>query len=148
MELLVAVDGSEESERALEYAGDIARATDGSITVIHAIEPDVYSASGGEPMSASDRQNRLIIDSLDAAEEQGQAILDEVTELAKKQGLDVTSELRYGEPVKTIVDYADEEGFETIFVGHRGRSERVAGILGSVARDLVERSPVPVTVVR
>ncbi len=148
MELLVAVDGSEESNRALSYAMDIAEATDGSITLIHAIEPDVYTASGGEPITQSERRNRLIIESLDAAEEHGQEILDESTETAAEQGHTVMGELRYGEPVETITDYAEEGGFDTIYVGHRGRSDRAIGVLGSVARNVVERATVPVTVVR
>lgn len=148
MELLVAVDGSEESKRALRYATDIADATDGSITLLHAVEPDVYDAGGGEPISASDRQDRLIIDSLDAAEAEGREILDEAIELAADLGRDVTGELIYGEPMTTITDYAEREGFETIYVGHRGRSERATRAMGSVARDVMERATVPVTVVR
>lgn len=148
MELLVAVDGSEESNRALEYAADIANATDGSITLIHAVEPDVYDAGGGEPVSASERRDRLIISSLDAAEKEGQSILDDALELAAELGQDASGELIYGEPVKTITDFAEKDGIETIYVGHRGRSERAVRAMGSVARDVIERASVPVTVVR
>jgi len=38
-------DGSEESENAL-YAADIADATDGSITVVHAVDPTAYDEGG------------------------------------------------------------------------------------------------------
>lgn len=148
MELLVAVDGSEESNRALAYAADIANATDGSITLIHAIEPDVYDAGGGEPVSISDARDRLIVDSVDAAEDQGRAIIDEAIEAAAELGQDASGELFYGEPVRTITDYAEEGGFETIYIGHRGRSERTGRLLGSVARDVIERATIPVTVVR
>ncbi len=148
MELLVAVDGSEESNRALAYATDIANATDGSITLIHAIEPDIYDTGGGEPVSESDRRDRLIIDSFDAAEVEGQEILDEAIEFAAERGQTGSGELRYGQPARIITDYADEGAFETIYVGHRGRSERTIEFLGSVARDIVEHATVPVTVVR
>ncbi|MFC4987535.1 universal stress protein [Saliphagus infecundisoli] len=137
MELLVAVDGSEESKRALAYAVDIANATDGSITLIHAIEPDVYDAGGGEPISVSDARDRLIIDSLDAAEAQGRALIDEAIEVAAELGQDVSGELLYGAPVRTITDYAEDGGFDTIYVGNRGQSERAKRFLGSVARDVV-----------
>ncbi|AZH24713.1 universal stress protein [Haloplanus aerogenes] len=148
MELLVAVDGSEESDRALAYATDIANATDGSITLIHVIEPDVYDAGGGEPISPSDRRDRLVIDSLDAAEEQGRAIVDEAIEFASERGQTVSGELLYGQPAKVISEYAEKGEFETLYVGHRGRSERTIEFLGSVARDVVERTTVPVTVVK
>ena len=148
MELLVAVDGSEESNRALAYATNIANATDGSITLIHAIEPDIYDTGGGEPVAESDRRDRLIIDSFDAAEEEGQEILDEAIEFAAERGQTVSGELRYGQPARIITDYAEEGAFETLYVGHRGRSERTIEFLGSVARDVVEHATVPVTVVR
>ena len=148
MELLVAVDGSGESHRALAYAADIATATDGAMTLIHAVEPDVYDTGGGEPVSVSDARERLLIDSLDAAEERGRALIDEAIEAAAGLGQDASGELLYGEPVRTITDYAEEGGFETIDVGHRGRSERAGHFLGSVARDVIERATVPVTVVR
>lgn len=148
MELLVAVDGSEESNRALAYATDIANATGGSITVIHAIEPDVYDAGGGEPISGSDRRDRLVIDSLDAAEEHGRAIIDEAIEFAAERGQTVSGELLYGKPAKRIPEYAEKGEFDTLYVGHRGRSERTIEFLGSVARDVAERTTIPVTVVR
>ncbi|MFP8890399.1 universal stress protein [Natrialbaceae archaeon A-CW2] len=148
MDLLVAVDGSEESNRALAYATNIANATDGSITLVHAIEPDIYDTGGGEPISESDRRDRLIIDSFDAAEVDGQEILDKAIEFAAERGQTVSGELRYGQPARIITDYAEEGAFETLYVGHRGRSERAIEFLGSVARDVVEHATVPVTVVR
>lgn len=148
MKLLVAVDGSAESKRALAYATNIADATGGSITLVHAVDPDIYDAGGDEPTTPSERQDRLIIDSLDATEERGRSIVDEATEFAADRGHDVSGELLYGNPVRAITDYAEEEGFETIYVGHRGRSERTIEVLGSVARSVVERTTVPVTVVR
>ncbi len=148
MKLLVAVDGSEESNRAIAYATKIASATDGSVTLIHAIEPDIYDTGGGEPVSESDRRDRLIIDSVDAAEEQGRKIVDEAIEFAAARGQDVSGELRYGHPARVITEFAEEGSFETLYVGHRGRSERAIEFLGSVARDVVEHATIPVTVVR
>ena len=148
MELLVAVDGSEESNRALAYATDIANATDGSITLIHVIEPDIYDAGGGEPISESDRRDRLIIDSFDAAEGDGRKILNEATEFVVNRGQTATSELLYGQPGRTIMNYAEEGTFDSLYIGHRGRSERTIEFLGSVARDVVEHTTIPVTVIR
>ncbi len=148
MELLVAVDGSEESNRALAYATTIANATDGSITLIHAMEPAVYDTGGEEPVSDSDRRDRLIIDSFDTAEKQGQAVLEGAIEFAAERGHTVSSELRYGQPARVITDFAEEGAFDTLYVGHRGRSDRAIEFLGSVARDIVEHATLPVTVVR
>lgn len=148
MKLLVAVDGSEQSDRAIEYATNIADATGGSITLVHAVEPGVYDTGGDEPASMSERQDRLIIDSLDAAEKHGRELLDEAIEYTDELGQDASGELLYGDPVRVITDYAESEGFDTIYVGHRGLSGSAARVLGSVARDVVKRATVPVTVIQ
>lgn len=148
MKLLVAIDGSEESNRALATAVEIATATDGSITLIHAIEPGISDIGGGEPVTASERRDRLIINSLDSAEEHGQSILDEAIAFVNESGVEVSGELRYGRPAQTITDFAEEGDFDAIYLGHRGMSERSISFLGSVARDVVEHARVPVMVVR
>lgn len=149
MKLLVAADGSEESEDALAYAVDIADATDGSITLVHAVDPAVFDEGGTEPTSSfSDADRRLILESVEDAERRGRDVLDDAVDLAESLGADVESELVYGDPVEEIADYAESDGFDTVFVGHRGRSDRSAQIVGSVAKQLVERATVPVTVVR
>lgn len=149
MKHLVAYDGSEEADEALAYATDIADATGGSITVVHAIDPAVYDEGGGEPISTlSDAERRLIVEGIEDAEERGLDVLDDAVDLADELGHDVETDLLYGEPVGEITAYAETEAFDAIYVGHRGRSERAGLMVGSVAKSLVERSPVPVTVVR
>lgn len=148
MELLVAVDGSEESNNAIAYATTIANATGGSVTLVHAVEPDVYDAGGGEPISESDRRDRLIVDSLDDAEAHGRTVLEAAIEFAADRGQEASGELLYGQPSKVLPEYATAGEFDTLYVGHRGRSERTIEFLGSVARNVVERATVPVTVIR
>lgn len=148
MKFLVAVDGSQEAADALAYATEIADAMDGSITAVHAVDPDVYDTGGSEPSSRSDTDRRLIVRSVEEAEERGLRILDEAARRAEELGRDIETELLYGEPVKTITTYADDADFDAIFVGHRGRSERTDLMLGSVAKTIVERATVPVTVTR
>ena len=149
MKSLVAVDGSEESEAALAYAIDIADAMDGSITVVHSVDPTVYDEGGSEPISSlSDADQRLIVESVADAEQRGMDLLEEAIEVADELGYAVETELLYGNPVAEITDYAEAETFDAIFVGHRGRAERAGLMLGSVAKSIVERAAVPVTVVR
>ncbi|MFP8889056.1 universal stress protein [Natrialbaceae archaeon A-CW2] len=149
MKSLVAVDGSEASKNALEYAADIADAMDGSITVVHAVDPTAYDEGGDEPaLSLWESEPRLVIESVEDAEARGQQHLEDAADLAAECGQIVETELLYGNPVVAITAYAEEEGFDTIFVGHRGRSGRAGMMLGSVAKSLVERATVPVSVVR
>lgn len=151
MRFAVAVDGSEQSERALDYAIELAEAmTDPpSISVIHSVDPEVYTEGEIEPVAdLVDAEQRLIIENIEDAEDRGQEILDDARAYAADRNVEVTTELLYGDPVARLADFASAEGFDTLFVGHRGRSEHAERFLGSVAKGLVERSDRPVTVVR
>lgn len=149
MKLLVGFDGSKEAEEALAYATDIAEATNGSITAVHAVDPSVYDQGGSETISGlSDADDRLVIESVERAEERGLKLLDEAVELAETFGRTIETELLHGDPVRAITDYAEEKGLDTIVLGHRGRSERTDLMLGSVAKQIVERATIPVIVVR
>jgi len=149
MELLVAVDGSEEANEALAYATDIADATSASITVAYAVDPAIYDLGGEGPISSlSDADRRLVMEDIADTEARGLEVLDDAAAFAAELGREVATELLYGDPVVAISDFAESEGFDTIVVGHRGRSERTERLLGSVAKGLVERTTVTVIVVR
>lgn len=149
MQYLVAVDRSAESWRALEHALEVADGLEADVTVVHSVNPEVFSRGGSEPVTGlEDLDDRLIIENVADAEDRGSAVLEEAIDRADDMGYEVETELLYGDPVESIPAYATEYDFDGIFVGHRGRSERVGELLGSVARGLVEQADVPVTVVR
>ena len=151
MQFLVAVDGSTESDRTLDYALDLAdaMADPAAITVVHSVDPGVYTTGGIEPVAdLADADRRLIIENIQESEDRGREILDEAASHAAERGVDVDTELRYGDPVDEVSAVADEAAVDAVFVGHQGRSERAERNLGSVAKELVERTDRPVTVVR
>ena len=78
----------------------------------------------------------------------GVDLLEEEVEFAAELGQEVETTLLYGDPVTEIADSAEQEDFDTVFVGHRGRSQRTDLVLGSVGTDVVRRATIPVTVVR
>ncbi len=71
MDLLVAVDGSQEAESALAYATDIADAMDGSITAVHDVDPTEFDRQimliPGDP-SHSNRPETVIVANTPAVE--------------------------------------------------------------------------------
>ncbi|MFB6138893.1 MAG: universal stress protein [Halosimplex sp.] len=149
MRFAVAVDGSSESDRAIDHAVEMATATGASLTALHSVDPDVYDLGGDEPPAGSaDFEDRLVVESVEDAERRGERLLAAAVERAGDAGIDVEGELLYGDPVATIPDFAASEGYDGVFVGHRGLSDEHERVLGSVAKGLVERSSVPVTVVR
>lgn len=148
MHFLVAVDGSNESLAALERAIEMADPLGASVTVVHAVNPDVYELGGMEPITTlADADERLIVESLKSAEERGEDILSEAASVAGENGFDVAIELLYGQPAQQIVEYAEEHGVDAVYLGHRGMSDRLEGLLGSVAKSVLGQAEVPVTVV-
>lgn len=144
MQLLVAVDGSEASAAALEHACDLAEATDGSVTLVHAVNPDVYAEADPAAGVGSDD----LVQSVERSEAEGERVLSEAEATVTDRGVAFGgAELLYGDPTEAIADYA-ADGFDGVVVGHRGLSDRYERVLGSVAKGLIGRSPVPVTVVR
>lgn len=149
MKFLVATDGSDASARALDHAFEIADEVGARLTVVHAVDPSVYDRGGDEPVTTrGEADQRLVMESIEDAEARGFDILDEATAQAEERGREVETVLLYGEPVRQIVEYAADDDFDGIFMGHQGRSARAGRMLGSVAKTVVERADVPVTVVR
>ncbi|MGQ4554487.1 universal stress protein [Halobellus sp. GM3] len=149
MQYLVAVDGSESSTEALEYAIDLASQTDASLLVAYAVEPRVLVEETGEeaPTNAEVGQ-RIYTEDIDVAETRGEEVLDDARERAERADVAVETTLLYGSPVDSVAEYAESEAVDGIFVGHRGLSDRVEGMVGSVAKGLVRHATVPVTVVK
>lgn len=145
-QLLVPVDGSPLSKRALEHA--LEEYDGASVVALHVLDPSDpgYSSSidvdvRNEPPHGSDEW-------YERASEEEEAIFDEARELADEYGEEIETETAVGEPAREIVDYAEENEVDHIVVGGHGRTGETRLLLGSVAELVVSRSPVSVTVVR
>jgi len=149
MRLLVAIDGSEHSTRALEYALDLAAAAGGSVTTVMAVDPNVYTDNEGTPLreaSTSDRER--VLESIEDAEARAMAALEEAESFAEDWTVPFETLALYGEPAAVVPDYAREEGYDDIVVGHRGLPGQYERVLGSVAKSIIEAAERPVTVVQ
>ena len=142
MRYLVAIDGSDASEAALDHACLLAERTEGSVTLAHAVNPSVYS-------DGATRHDDALIQRVSEAEDRGERLLREARErVADRPTVVADDHILYGEPTEVLSELAEEEGFDGIVVGHRGLSDRYERVLGSVAKGLIGRTTIPVTVVR
>lgn len=148
MKFLIATDGSTASDRALEHAASLLDTDRDAVTLVHVVDPEVYAETASEPASDVPDARDKIVASVRDAEDRGERVLDEVREDAAELGLDVDADLLYGNPATEVASYAAEVDADGVFVGTTGKSERAERVLGSVAKNLVERADCPVTVVR
>lgn len=138
--VLVPIDGSKQADDALEYA--LEEVVDADITVINVIDPIEagYTAQATVP-GYSEEWFEQANAAAEELFEDAQATADEYD-----HRLDTVTEV--GRPSRTIVEYAEENDFDHIVIGSHGRSGVSRILLGSVAENVVRRSPVPVTIVR
>lgn len=147
--ILVAYDGSDESATAIEHACALGEEMEVTITVVYAVQPDVYEAATGEtPANFAEEYRREILRTVNEAEEQGLEHLTEAETIAEENGQEIVTELLYGPPVNKILEYSSDENVDMIVLGHRGDSDGAVTSLGSVAKAIMERASVPVTVTR
>jgi nucleotide-binding universal stress UspA family protein len=135
--VLVAVDGSEGSEKALDCALSICRAVDATLTAL-AVEGKLpaYAASLGE------------VDEVKAEKDQFfNCVLERAKATASERGLAIETELIPGHAAEVIARYARARGHDLIVVGHRGH---FLGdyLLGSTADRVAHHAHCPVMVVR
>lgn len=149
---LVGLDESADAERALRYVLELATDTGASVTITHVVSPDEYAVVDTAPLTdLDDAFEAGVVEGLVTARRQAGSILENAVELATEDvdgDVDVESVVLFGDPVDELVRVANAKGVSAIFVGGRGQSSRSDRLLGSVAKNLVELSPVTVTVVR
>ncbi|WP_129116486.1 universal stress protein [Halegenticoccus tardaugens] len=134
--ILLPTDGSEGAHAAAEHAFDIARRYDGVVHVLYVADTnrDSLTVVGDE--------------AVDALEEEGQAVVEEVVRRAGSVGVETVTAVVQGGPHRTILDYVDEYGVDLVVMATHGRRGLERYLLGSVTERVVRTSPAPVLTVR
>ena len=145
--ILVAVDGSEKSMEAADYAISMSKKENNSqligLTVLDITKLSYLSASFITAPTYG-------ITELEQKKKEAQQWLDQIGTHAKENNIPYKSEIIEG-PVSvkaTIVDYVEREKIDLILMGTRGRSGFTKMLLGSVASKVVTYSPCPVMIVK
>lgn len=150
--ILVAVDGSEHSKKALSYALELAKKCEGKITLIHVystVTPMVPSVDAFSAQSMTPPASAAVIAKIaEEVKQRGKQILDEAEQVVKEHGISVEKVLREGDAVKEIVAATHEGKFDLVVVGHRGLSKLKEILLGSVSEGVSHKVPCPVLIVK
>lgn len=134
--ILVALDGSEHSNRALNEAINLSKMAGSEITMIH-ISPTKSS------VILSSNQNLY-----EKLKNDGENMLAEAKKKAESEGIKVQTLLLEGEVVNQIVTTAKKGDYDLIVVGARGLTELEAIMLGSISEGVLKKAPCPVIVTR
>jgi nucleotide-binding universal stress UspA family protein len=149
--ILVAVDGSEHSKKALTYAIELTKKFDGKITAINVystVVPQTQPIDGLSTPAMSGTSAALAAKMAEDAKLRGEQVLVEAERFAKEFGVQVEKVLREGDAVNEIVAEAKAGNFNLVVVGHRGMSKLREILLGGVSEGVSHKAPCPVLIVK
>lgn len=140
--VLVPMDGSSQSEAALEHVLDTF--PEPTITLLHVVNPVSSLGYGDDDYFDYDGYR----EEGKRQHDRGERMLEEYRELAAERGVDAETVLATGKPARRILEAIESTGVDHVVMGSRGRSGVGRVLFGSVAETVTRRSPVPVTIVR
>ncbi len=143
--ILVATDGSDDSDAAVEAALDLAHDTNGKLLVLSVVPEGEGASEDGDGADtdaeppARDEDEEVI---------EANDLTNDVVDHAVEWGIEATPLVWEGEPADAILAAAESEGADVIVIGSSGKSGVGRMLMGSVSDDVIRRAPVPVMVVR
>jgi nucleotide-binding universal stress UspA family protein len=138
--VLIATDGSESAQEALEFGLELAAEQEATAFVVH-VAPSVDVMPYGSFMSVAPTLPHDFT-------EHDREPLQKAAELAAESGVNVETALLKGKPADEIVTYADTIDADLIVVGSRGHGAIASALIGSVSRGVLHESRRPVLIVR
>lgn len=144
--ILVAYDGSTHSKEALDWAIDLSISTKSQIVVVKVVEmmlltemSAMYEAGAGDKVVAQ----------IEEMQKADQKLLEEaMAAKGDRKGVAITTALLHGNVAAAIIDYSKENDIDLIVTGTKGHGVLEELLMGSVTRNLVSLSQIPVLVVK
>ena len=140
--ILVAVDGSETADAALQEAIKLAKDHDSQIRLVHIVDLT---------MAYSTEEAPHIFEYRKAMEEEGRKLLAESTTLARSAGVQCESkcEVMFAKHVYDVIEEAATQWHaDLVVIGTHGRRGIRRLLLGSVAEGLTRISSKPILLIR
>lgn len=130
MDVLVPVDGSECSFRALEFATEFVERFEGSIHVVH-----ITDHSGPDTDTILQRAEETLAEA---------GLADDPEVITNVRMSDPKYANRVGRDILRVVE---EDGYDHVVMGHHGTGRIGRAILGSAAETVLRASEVPATII-
>jgi nucleotide-binding universal stress UspA family protein len=138
--ILVPIDGSENSNRALKHALSLSSKLKSKLTILYVLEvpPFVYV------------QSQKLVDSVMATlEKEAKNILDVAQNQANEFDVEYETALLKGDHIASvIIDYNKKNDFDIIVIGSRGHGKLKTTVLGSVSNNVLHHSKNPVLIIK
>jgi nucleotide-binding universal stress UspA family protein len=137
--LLVPVDGSENSFRALEEAIFLSKKLDAQITALHVM---------GETPTVYIHPQKELEELLENYRKESEGIVEKCQGIGKNNRVELNTAISEGDEASKIIQYAEKGQFDMIVMGHRGSGKFKEMVLGSVSEKVLHRTKCSVLIVR
>ena len=134
--ILVPLDGSKRSFKALTKAIFLAKKCNSSITALYVLR------------TAFDNPNLIYVPQTQNELKKVEKFLDTAKNQVMKNSIKFKKKIVFGHEAKEIIDFAQKKKFDLIVIGARGRGTIKQMLLGSVSNAIVHSSKIPVLVIK
>lgn len=142
--IVVALDGSELSEKALDRAIELGKQQQGELNLLNVIKYIPTYLMGEMSLAYRDYSEDLT----KVLSKEGEELLNKAKEKAEAQGVTVTTHVIIGDPAREILDFSHENGVQLIVMGSRGLGALKEILLGSVSHRVSQLAECPVLIVK
>jgi nucleotide-binding universal stress UspA family protein len=147
--IVIGADGSAHARQALELAASLEPDRGAQITVVHVVDPMPLPPSAGRlPGSIRAMLNHEVEAENAKRMRDGKRELERAAARLGGSGWRVRTELRVGAPLAELLDVVRRSRAHLLMVGARAVEGVERALVGSVAEGALDRSPVPVLIVR
>lgn len=137
--VLVPIDGSEYSLRAVKAAAKAAKISSATLYILN-VQPPIMSGNVKRFISAD------IIDQYH--QEEGRKALAAAISWLDEAGMPYTSEIKVGHTAQVIAEFIKDHRCDRIFMGTRGLGAVTGLLLGSITTKTLSLVDIPVTLVK
>jgi len=135
--ILLGLDGSKGSFKALEEAVALAKEFGAELHTISVEEVPHYAGTVGE-----------VVEAKDLADHKFHEAIVQARAMAHREGIEIQAHVIVGHEVKTILEFVKSHGFDLLVVGFMGHSAIYDRMMGSTCQSLVRLAPCTVMVVK
>jgi len=140
--ILVAVDGSQAAQRALESAIDLAKRYKAKLIILHVIMQRLHPVT---PTEAGVMTPTVRISEMKA---EGEEIIRKAERYASRGGVDYECKIVEGNPADEIIKFAQTGQADLVILGSRGLNEVRAFLFGSVSDRVSHRLKCPTLIIK
>jgi nucleotide-binding universal stress UspA family protein len=140
--IVVPIDGSGWSERAIPHAVDIARISNGEIILLHIFKPPLYEYQDTLALAGEDEQIARIRDHM---KQKLMALRGQL----RSEGVECRVQMIEAVGIASqICDYINEEEVDLVVMSTHGRTGMARFVFGSVAHKVMQNVDIPVMLIR